>query len=100
MPAPPGISITSDASERGRARRLLTPGPVMRPRAGLSGADALLDPLAEVAVHVGPVLEGTLQHRLGDAVEQVADDVGCQPVAGGVVHALPDHGAGLAPVVV
>ena len=60
-----------------------------RPRSGRRGL-----------VHVAPVLEGALQHRLGHALEQVADDVADQPLPGGVVEHLADHGAGLAPVVV
>src|SRR6266566_6199297 len=60
-------------------------------RSGLSGADALLDPVAQVPVDIAPVLEGALQHRLGDAAPQVADDVADQPVARGVVEHLADH---------
>jgi len=44
----------------------------------LLGADTLLDLVAEVLVHVVPVLEGAEQHRFGHAVDQVADDVGDQ----------------------
>ena len=68
-----------------RARHLLVPGPGYGRWSGLPGADALLDLVAEGLVHVLPVLEGPLQHRLGHAVEQLADDVGHQPVAGRVV---------------
>ena len=38
-------------------------------RSGLSGADTLLDPFAQVVVYVAPVLERALQDRLGDTVE-------------------------------
>src|ERR1700733_4237630 len=38
-------------------------------RSGLSVPDALLDPFAEGLVHVLPVLEGALEHRLGHPVQ-------------------------------
>ena len=60
----------------------------------------LRDPVAQVLVHVAPVLEGTQEYGLGHAIEQVADDVAHQPRAGGIVKHVADHGAGLAPVVV
>src|SRR5580658_4950526 len=66
----------------------------------LLGADTGLDLVAEVLVHVVPVLEGTLQDRLGHRVEQVAGDVADQPLAGRVVKDFADHRAGLAPVVI
>src|ERR1700751_5053334 len=62
---------------------------------GLSCADALLDALADVLVDVLPVLEGALQDRLGHAAQQVADDVGDQPVPRGVVVDLAHQRAGL-----
>jgi hypothetical protein len=43
------------------------------------GPYAGLDALSEVLVDVAPVLEGSLQHGLADAVEQVAHDVVDQP---------------------
>src|SRR6202042_437383 len=69
-------------------------------RLGRLGPDAGLDLAAEVLVHVAPVLEGALQDRFGHPVEQVADDVGDQPLAGRVVEHLTDHGARLAESVV
>src|SRR5712692_7421156 len=69
-------------------------------RSGLSGADALLDPLAQVLVHVPEVPEGTLEPRFGHTGEQRPHDVADQPVPCGVVHHLADQRAGLAPVVV
>src|ERR1700685_1109621 len=70
------------------------------PESGLLGADAGFAPVAEALVHVAPVLEGALQDRLGHPVEQVADDVADQPLAGRVVEHLADQRARLAPVVV
>src|SRR3984885_14319182 len=49
----------------------------------LLGSDAGLDLVAEVLVDVAPVLKRAGQDRLGHAVEQVAGDVGDQPLAGG-----------------
>src|SRR5690348_10930716 len=46
--------------------------------------DGCLDLVAEVLVHVAPVLEGTLKHRPGHPVEQVPGDVADQPFAGRV----------------
>src|SRR5579871_3432186 len=69
-------------------------------RSFLAGADAGLDPVAEALVHVAPVTEGALQDRLGHAVEQVADDVADQPLAGSVIEDLADHRSRLAPVIV
>ena len=45
------------------------------------------------SVHVVPVLEGTVQDRLGHAVEQVPGHVADQPLAGRVVEDFADHGA-------
>src|SRR5580704_19133687 len=94
------MSVARAGPPQERARHLLVPGPGYGRWSGLPGADALLDLVAEGLVHVLPVLEGPLQHRLGHAVEQLADDVGYQPVAGRVVQDVTDHRAGLAPVVV
>src|SRR5277367_2792426 len=69
-------------------------------RSGLSGADALLDTLAQFLVHVPEVPEGALEDGLGHAREQRSHDVADQPVPCGVVHHLPDQRAGLTPVVV
>ena len=55
-------------------------------RSGLSVANAFLDAFAEGLVHVLPVLEGALEDRRGHSVQQVADDVGHQPVARVVVQ--------------
>src|SRR5690348_14658462 len=66
-----------------RARRLPAPGPFRRGaiwRSGLSGADALLDPLAQFLVHVPEVPEGALEDGLGHAREQRSHDVADQPV--------------------
>src|SRR5215469_7371671 len=87
-----------------RARRRLAPGPPFfragASRSGLPVADALLDLVAQVLVHVLPVLEGTLEHRLGHAVEQVACDVTDQALPGRVIEDLAHQGASLAPVAV
>src|ERR1700761_6271538 len=77
------------------------PGPLaVQGWSGLAVADAFFDPVAVALVHVAQVAEGTLEHRLSDAVAQLGDRVGDQPVAGGVVHHGADQGAGLAEVVV
>src|SRR5580692_8734140 len=69
-------------------------------RSGQSGADALLDALAQFLVHVPEVPEGALEDGLGHACEQRSHDVADQPVPCGVIHHLADQRAGLAPVVV
>src|SRR5699024_8372517 len=61
---------------------------------------ARLDPVSDVLVDVAPVLERTLQDRLGDTVEQVSDDVAHQTVARVVVHHLAYDGARLSPIVI
>jgi hypothetical protein len=51
-------------------------------RPKLSGVDAIFDAVTDVLVDVAPVLEGPLQNRFGDAVEQMAHDVVDEPVTG------------------
>jgi hypothetical protein len=57
-----------------------------RSLARLSAADALLDPVTEILFHIAEILEGAFQDGFGHAVEQVADDIGDQPVPFGVVR--------------
>ena len=46
------------------------------------------------------LLDRAREYRLGHPVQEVADDVGDQPVALGVVHDLAHQGAGLTEVIV
>src|SRR5699024_4238492 len=41
----------------------------------LAFAHSCFDADSDVVIYVAPVLEGTLQDRLGDAVQEVADDI-------------------------
>jgi hypothetical protein len=50
-------------------------------RPKLSGVDAIFDAVTDVLVDVAPVLEGPLQNRFGDAVEQMAHEVD-EPITG------------------
>ena len=50
--------------------------------------DALGDTVADRLVDVPPIFDRARQHELGHSVLEVADDVGDQPVALGVVHDL------------
>jgi hypothetical protein len=73
------VSRSGRCRLRGQGPGAGAPGPGLPDqrwaRSGLSSADAFLDPVAQVFVHVAPVVEGPQEHWLGDAVEQVADDV-------------------------
>ena len=50
--------------------------------------DALGDTVADRLVDVPPILDRAREYGLGHPVQEVADDVGDQPVALGVVHDL------------
>src|SRR5271163_141032 len=50
--------------------------------------DALGDAVADRLVDVPPILERAREYGLGHSVLEVADDVGDQPVACGIVHDL------------
>jgi EamA-like transporter family len=73
------LCLAGVAVSRGRKR---SPAPLKVPGSvgsaaglGLAGADGGLDAVAEVLVHVAPVLEGAVQDGFGHALEQVAGDV-------------------------
>src|SRR6201999_4148940 len=59
------------------------------------GLNAGLDAVTEILVHVAPVFEGTFEHWLADAIEQVADDVVDQTFASWIVEHVSHHRAGL-----
>jgi hypothetical protein len=63
-------------------------------------SDALCNAIANRLIDVPPIRERARQDWLGHSVLEVADDVGDQPVALGVVHDLAHQGAGLTEVIV
>src|SRR5271156_5457833 len=65
-----------------------------------AGPESLLDLLAEIWVHIAPILERPRQHRLFDALGKMPNDVVHQAVSRIVVENLAHQGSSLPPVVV
>src|SRR5690242_1061624 len=62
--------------------------------------EAFGDTVADGLVDVAPILERACQYGIRHTLLEVADDVGDQPIALGVVHDLAHQGARLTEVIV
>src|ERR1700674_3140040 len=58
------------------------------------------DALTEIFVDLMPIFESPCEHRLGDSVLEVADDIAHQARTRRIVEYVTHHGAGLTEVVV
>src|ERR1700694_2228549 len=58
------------------------------------------DALTEIFVDLMPIFEGPREHRLGDPVLEVTDDIAHQTRTRRVVEYVTHHGAGLTEVIV
>ena len=74
-----GMALRSRLTEVGCAV-IAAPRTCDSRRPELSGVDAIFDAVTAVLIDVAPVLEGPLQNRFDDAVEQMAHDVVDEPV--------------------